>query len=431
MDAPPIRAIHQIVDRVKQRPPLRPPGVKQRQIRLFPLLNRADFRLQPQSFRPADRCQFQRRLRRDYPHILPRILIQRRRQIHCPHCFQQVRVVPGVRPQSHRRPRFQQLRQHPLLRQPGPALNRRRRTHNHLGAIPRNALHLRPVNAQTVRQRQIRPQHPQRFQILRRPHPVIPQTFLNILRTVIKMQRHPGLIPVRQPLGRSQQFRRGKSRRKRHRPSPHPSLQPPVILPNNPLHPGHRLPRLIHRQVKRIRLIRNLPAHNNPAPRFPIGLPTRRQPLGTPRIQKTSRPILQQLRNRQQRSIVFLLLRHRRLQLENIRQIIRPQVVRKDAPHRMGITDMQMPIDEPRRNHHLPGINHPLRRNIRQLRRLAHPADPLPLNQNRAIPDNPPARVHRKNKPRILNFQRSCRHNPSPSNQSGAKPPESVPQLRA
>ena len=80
--------------------------------------------------------------------------------------------------------------------------------------------------------------------------------------------------------------------------------------------------------------------------------------------------------------MVLLLFRHRALQLENIGQIGRAQVVRKYPASGVGIADVHMPIDESGRNHHLPGVNHPVGGNVRQLRRLADPDDSLPLNQD-------------------------------------------------
>ena len=263
-------------------------------------------------------------------------------------------------------------------------------------------------------QSHIWPQRAQRFQVLGRAQPIIPQALLDIPGAVVEVQGHSGAIFIGQALGRGQQFRRGQGRRKGHSPGPHPIRQAMVVIPNNPLHLGNGVGGGGHRQVKRIGFIRNLPAQDDAAARFLISLHTSVQPLAAARIQESGGAIFQQFGNRQQRSIVFVLLSHRRLQPENIGQISRPQVVGENPPDGVGVADMQMPVDKSRRNDHFPGVDSAVGGNSGQFRRLAYLLNPLPGHQNRAVPDNAPFRVKSKDEPGVFNFQRGGGHKGSP-----------------
>ena len=411
MHAPPVGVVHQAVHRVMQRAPFRPPGVKQRHIRRLARLYGADYVIHPQRRRAPYRAQFQRRLRRHHPHILPPVLVQRRRQIHRPQRFQQVGIVAGVRAQSCPGPGGQQFRQASVPGHSGPAFDGGRRTHHHAGAPFRNQPRLVVPNPQAVGQRHCRPQRAALLQILGRRNPARLPAFLNPPRPVVEMQRGPRPPGLRDFVARRQQLRRAVLRRKGHRPRRNHSRQRSVVPGDGVLRYADGLVRAVHRQVERVLPVLHAAPDHNAAAGLPVRFQADVQMGRAARIHKGCCAVLQQLRYRQQRSGEFVLRRHCRLQPEHIRQIVRPQIVGKQPPHRVGVADVHMPVHKTRRHHHSAGVNHPFRRNPRQFRRLAHPRNAPVRYHHRTVGDNPAFRVHGYDVTRPFDFQRSlCLH---------------------
>ena len=96
MHAAPVGVVHQAVDRVVQRAPFRPPGVKKYQVGGLARLDGTDYVIHAQRRRAPYRTQLQRRFGRHHAHILAAVLVQHGGQIYGTQRFQQVGVVAGV-----------------------------------------------------------------------------------------------------------------------------------------------------------------------------------------------------------------------------------------------------------------------------------------------------------------------------------------------
>ena len=90
----------------------------------------------------------------------------------------------------------------------------------------------------------------------------------------------------------------------------------------------------------------------------------------------------------------LLVFSHDCLKLEYVGQVGRAQVIGEDAPGCMGVADVHVPVAEPRGDHHVARVDHPVSLDRRQLRRLADLEDVLALDDQRAVGDDTALGVH-------------------------------------
>ena len=166
----------------------------------------------------------------------------------------------------------------------------------------------------------------------------------------------------------------------------------------------------VHRQVQRVGAVKHVPTDNDAATGPPVGLQAVVQIGSGAGVNEGGGSVLQQFGDGEQRSGVFVLRRHCRLQLENVGQIVRAQVVGKQAPDDVGIADVHMPVDESGSHYHSAGVNHRVGSNLGQLSGLAHLADSVPGYDDGSIGDDAPFRVHRHHVASVVDFCRRFRH---------------------
>jgi hypothetical protein len=101
-----------------------------------------------------------------------------------------------------------------------------------------------------------------------------------------------------------------------------------------------------------------------------------------------------QLDDPEQRGPVLLFFGHRALQSKHLQKALAAdEVVRKQTSDGVRVADVHMAVDKCRREHTTRGVDDPLGRHVAQFAGLAHMRNPLVLDDDRAVLDNPPAGV--------------------------------------
>ena len=102
----------------------------------------------------------------------------------------------------------------------------------------------------------------------------------------------------------------------------------------------------------------------------------------------------------EQGRVVLLLLGHGVLQREYVLERA-ALIVRKDAAHAVRVADVHVAVEKAGRHHHVPGVDHAVRGDARQLRGLAHARDLRAVEENRPALDDAPLLIDRDDVPRV------------------------------
>ena len=381
VDAAPVRRIDQVVDRVEQGSPLGPARVEQDEVSPLAGFDRAYLVVHLQRARSGDRRQLDCGFRGDHGNVLAPVLVQDCGEVHRAHRLYQVGVVGGVGSEAYADSGVEQFRQQRAPRHARSAFRRRRRTHRHRCARPRYDAHVVARDAERVRQQHPLVQYADGVQVLgwRPPRPVEPAAAR--LRRVAVVRSRPDAEVARDLSRARQQLGRREVRRKRHRPRADHPVQRAVEAADCVARRSQSVGGAVCRHVQRIVQVRNLDAGNDAASRLRVCGQTGLDVLRAARIDERRGAVLQQFGNCQQRSQPLFIRSHHPLQLEHVGQIRSAQIVREDAARGVRVANVHMPADEARRNHEVARVNDLIRRDVRQLVRLAD-------GGNRAVRDH-------------------------------------------
>ncbi|HYU17630.1 MAG TPA: hypothetical protein VEQ11_02945 [Chloroflexota bacterium] len=81
-------------------------------------------------------------------------------------------------------------------------------------------------------------------------------------------------------------------------------------------------------------------------------------------------------------------------------------VVRKDAPHGVGVADVHVPVEEARRHHEMARIDDAVGTDLNQVGSLTHIHDVLPVDQNRPVLDDPSLLIDGHDEAGVLDLER-------------------------
>ncbi len=119
--------------------------------------------------------------------------------------------------------------------------------------------------------------------------------------------------------------------------------------------------------------------------------------------------------------MVLLVLRHRRLQVEDVEQRAR-LLVGKDAAHRMRVADVHVPVEEAGGDHEMAPVDDAGGARVGQLGRLAHPGDAAALHQDGAVLDDAALAIDGQDVPRVIDLETLCHGAPPPGTGMMSRP---------
>jgi len=213
-----VGVVDQVVQRIPERLPLRPPGVEQHEVGPLARLDGADLVAQPERRRAEPRAHLQRGLGRDEPDVLARVLVLDGRHVHRAHRVEVIRVVRRIAAERHAHAPRQKLRHAPKRGGATGAFRGGDRAHRDGGAGARDARDLRLVDAERVGEQHVGAEHAQLFEVLGRTLlaaiPVLPAR----LWPAAVVQREARAPLVGEALERLQQLGAAGLRRERHGP---------------------------------------------------------------------------------------------------------------------------------------------------------------------------------------------------------------------
>jgi hypothetical protein len=85
-------------------------------------------------------------------------------------------------------------------------------------------------------------------------------------------------------------------------------------------------------------------------------------------------------------------------------------LVREDAAHRMSVADVHVAVEEAGRDHQVAPVDDPVGPRVRELRRLAHPADAVSLDEDGAVLDDAPLGIEGEDVPRVIDLETQRSH---------------------
>ena len=135
-----------------------------------------------------------------------------------------------------------------------------------------------------------------------------------------------------------------------------------------------------------------------------VRLQARVRELGAAGIDEGDRAALQELDQTEQRRVVLLVLRHRHLEPEDVGQRA-AHVVQEDAADGVGVADVHVAVDEARGHQEVAGVDGAVGGHVPELARLAHAADALSLDEDRAVRDDPAVAVQGDHVAGMLDLQ--------------------------
>ena len=234
---------------------------------------------------------------------------------------------------------------------------------------------------------------------------------------VVKGQRRPPLVDHLLQL--AQQLRRTGLRRKRHRPRREPAIEPAIPLVDERGGAADRVAGGVLGEIPgRLDIGHALP-HDDADAGVLVGLQARVRELRAAGIDEAHRPALEQLDDAEQRRVIFLFLRHRRLQVEDVVQRAR-HLVGEDAADGMGVADVHVAVHEPRGDEETAGVDHAVGACPRQVARLADAPDPAVFDQDRSVADDPALLIEREDVARIVDPEALSCHGGLPRVVDGA-----------
>src|SRR5207244_3463790 len=84
----------------------------------------------------------------------------------------------------------------------------------------------------------------------------------------------------------------------------------------------------------------------------------------------------------------------------------------------VGVADVHVAVDEPGRHQQVAGVDHAIGARRRQGRRLAHAAHAAALDEDRAVPDDPPLAIHRDDVAGVVDLEALRWHGASYTNRA-------------
>ena len=131
---------------------------------------------------------------------------------------------------------------------------------------------------------------------------------------------------------------------------------------------------------------------------------------GSARIDEGSSPVFEQLRDGQQRGGVFIVGSHLGLQPEHVREIVRAQVVREQAPDCVGIAYVHVPINEAGGHYHSGGVDHGVGDVAAQFGGFANATDLAAGDDDGPVGDDATFGIHRYDVPGVFNLDGRLGH---------------------
>ena len=404
-----VGVVDEIVDGIEEGLPLWPLGVEQHQVRALAGLDGAEVVAHVQGLGAHHRGHLEGGLCGDEPQILAGVLVLDGRHVHGPHHVEMVGVVGRVAAEGDLDALGEQLRHAAVLGHAAAALGRGDGAHDHGGARAGQALDLGVVDAEAVREDDVRPDHPERFEVFRRSPAMAGGVFLSRLGPAAVVERQGRAALVGHALQRLHELGAARLGRERHGPRPHAPAQAPVPFLDEGRRPRDRLLGGEARQLEGGVLIGDALPQDHADAGVLVGLQTHVGEFRAAGIHEAHRAVLQQLDEAEQGRVVLLFLGHRLLQREHVEERAR-ELVREDPAHDVRVADVHVAVDEARRDEQPPSVDHSVGAEGGQLGRLADAADPSVLHEDGSVADDPPLPVQGQDIPRVVDLERVVGH---------------------